>query len=107
MGGHARVSHTVSLGSPFGGLGKVPQWLVGADLHEQSVLLGRLRQGASACRVPHTSIVAADDAVAVGVERACLGAGKVFVVAGRGHNSLLFDQDVASIVIRVLERSTQ
>ncbi len=102
MGGHARVSRTVSLASPFGGIGKVPQWLVGADLHEQSALLKRLRGGASTCRVPHTSIVGANDAVIVGVERACLGAGDVIVVAGRGHNSLLFDERVAAVVIGLL-----
>ena len=42
MGGHERVARTVSLASPFGGI-DVPPLLVGADLHEQSELLRRLR----------------------------------------------------------------
>ncbi|MGD0678220.1 MAG: alpha/beta fold hydrolase [Polyangiaceae bacterium] len=98
MGGHAHVARTISLGSPFWGV-DVPPVLVGADLHEQSTLLRRLRSSAAACQVPHTSIVAADDTVVVGVRTAWLGAGDVVVLAGRGHNALLFDDEVAGIVI--------
>jgi triacylglycerol lipase len=104
MGGHARIAQTVSLASPFRGVVNVPQLLVGADLHEQSVLLKRLREGAATCRVPHTSIVAARDTVIVGVETACLGVGDVIVVPGRGHNSLLFDREVATVVIDRVRR---
>jgi putative serine esterase DUF676 len=98
MAGHARVSRTVSLASPFGGV-HVPPLLVGADLHEQSVLLKRLRERAHVCGVPHTSIVGAADSVVVGVDTASLGFGDVVVMSDRGHNGLLFDQTVAKLVI--------
>jgi triacylglycerol esterase/lipase EstA (alpha/beta hydrolase family) len=98
MGGHARVSQTISLGSPFGGI-DVPPFLVGADLHEQSELLKRLRERAHACGVPHTSIVAEQDTVVAGIRTACLGFGEVVVLPGRGHNGLLFCEKVAGLVI--------
>ncbi len=102
MGGHARVERTISLGSPFRGI-DVPPFLVGADLHEQSALLKRLRENAHACGVPHTSIVAEHDTVVAGIQTACLGFGDVVVLPGRGHNGLLFCEKVASLVIdRVL-----
>jgi pimeloyl-ACP methyl ester carboxylesterase len=103
MGGHARVVRTISLASPFRGV-NVPQWLVGADLHEQSVLLRRLRHGAHVCCVPHTSIVGAEDAVVGGVETACLGVGEVVVLPKRGHNALLFDEEAAGIIIERVKR---
>jgi pimeloyl-ACP methyl ester carboxylesterase len=98
MEGHARVSRTVSLASPFRGI-DVPQVLAGADLHRQSELLKRLRDHAPACGVPHTSIVGAADTVVVGVETACLGFGDVVVVPKCGHSGLLFDRAVARLVI--------
>ncbi len=98
MGGHARVARTISLGSPFGGVA-VPRYLVGTDLHEESALLKRLRDRAPAFDVPHTSIVGGADRLVVGLETACLGVGDVVVLADRGHNSLLFDDDVAGLVI--------
>ncbi len=98
MGGHARVERTISLASPFGGV-VVPRYLVGADLHEESVLLKRLRDRAAEYDVSHTSIVAACDRLVVGEKTACLGVGDVVVLPGRGHNSLLFDAEVAELVI--------
>ncbi|HEX3344507.1 MAG TPA: alpha/beta fold hydrolase [Polyangiaceae bacterium] len=98
LGGHQRVARTISLASPFGGI-DVPPLLVGADLHEQSALLRRLREHAHVCGVPHTSIVGEDDSVVVGVETASLGFGEVVVVPRRGHNALLFCDRVAGLVI--------
>ena len=98
MGGHSRVARTVSLASPFRGV-DVPQLLVGADLHERSELLRRLRSHAHVCGVPHTSVVAASDTVVVGIETACLGFGDVVVIPNRGHNGILFDQRVAQLVM--------
>jgi hypothetical protein len=98
MGGHARVGRTISLASPFRGI-DVPPLLVGADLHEQSELLRRLRDYAHICGVPHTSIVAEDDTVVAGVNTACLGFGDVVVLPNRGHNGLLFCEKAASLVI--------
>jgi hypothetical protein len=104
MGGRARVAQTVSLASPFRGLDRVPPWLVGADLHSRSPLLARLRAGADTCPVPHTSIVAADDGVVVGVDAACLGSSDVMVVPDRGHNAILFEPAVAARIIECIRR---
>jgi triacylglycerol lipase len=98
LGGHARVARTISLGSPFGGVAVLPL-LVGADLHEQSALLRRVRERAHIAGVPHTSIVAQDDTVVLGVETACLGFGDVVVIPRRGHNALLFCDRAAGLVI--------
>ncbi len=104
MGGGARVARTVSMASPFGGV-DVPPLLVGADLHEQSALLRRLRDGAHHSGVPHTSIVAEEDTVVAGVSTACLGFGDVVVLPKRGHNALLFCEQAAGVVIdRVKQR---
>ena len=104
MEGHTRVSQTVSMASPFRGV-DVPQLLVGADLHERSELLKRVRSRAHLCGVPHTSIVGAADKVVVGVETACLGFGDVVVVPNRGHNAILFDRRVAELLMDRLRRS--
>ena len=98
MRGYERVARTVSMASPFRGV-NVPQLLVGADLHEQSELLRRLREKAHEVDVPHTSIVAANDTVVAGVETASLGIGDVVVLPRRGHNALLFDEEAAGVVI--------
>jgi pimeloyl-ACP methyl ester carboxylesterase len=98
MGGDARVARTISMASPFGGV-DVPQVLVGADLHGQSLLLKRVRDRAHLCDVPHTSIVAEHDTMVVGAETACLGVGEVVVVPERGHNAVLFCERVAGLVI--------
>lgn len=106
MGGHRRVVRTISMASPFSGV-VVPQLLVGADLHEQSALLKRLREGAPSCDVPHTSIVAGLDAVVPGTRTACLGTGDVVVLPRCGHNELLFDPHVAEIVIDRVRQARQ
>jgi hypothetical protein len=98
MGGRARVARTISLASPFGGI-DVPPYFVGNDLHEQSVLLRRLRDGAHRSGVPHTSIVGEDDTLVVGVDTASLGFGEVVVLPERGHNALLFCEKAAALVI--------
>lgn len=103
MGGHDRVSCTISMASPFSGV-LVPPLLVGADLHEQSRLLKRLREGARSCAIPHTSIVAGLDTVVPGNRTACLGTGDVVLLPECGHNELLFDPRVARIVMDRVER---
>jgi triacylglycerol lipase len=104
LGGHARVERTISLASPFGGV-DVPRYLVGADLHEESELLKRIRDRAPEFEVPHTSVVAEHDRVVEGLETACLGTGDVVVLRKRGHNTLLFDPEVAGLVIDRLRQS--
>jgi triacylglycerol lipase len=98
MAGHERIARTISLASPFQGV-DVPPLLVGRDLHPGSSLLRRVRERSHESPVPHTSIVAGEDRLVPGVHTACLGVGDVIVLPGRGHNALLFDDEVAGHVI--------
>jgi len=104
MGGHERVTQTISLGSPFGGTERARHFriLVGADLWRTSPILARLRARAHEHDVPHTSLVADADLVVVPCESAVFPRGEVVVLPGRGHNSLLFDpESIATVVDRV------
>lgn len=104
LGGHARIAQTISLGSPFGGTTRAHPFpiLVGRDLGRTSPVLRRLRARAHEHDVPHTSLVAGDDAVIVPSESAAFPRGDVFVLPGRGHNSLLFDpESIATVTDRV------
>jgi triacylglycerol lipase len=102
LGGHEHVSQTISLASPFGGtpLAKHFPFLVGLDLHPTSPVLERLRGRAEEHGVPHLSVAGTDDRLVPhdaahafpGAERLSLG--------GRGHNTLLYDPAVASIIVR-------
>ena len=100
MGGHARVTQTISMASPFGGAplaGRLP-FFVGRDLHVDSATLARLRASPHADRVPHTSIIAGEDHLVVPQGSGAFHHGEVVVLAGRSHNSLLFDREVVRIV---------
>ena len=101
--GHARVVQTISLASPFGGVEVVPLF-VGADLQPASKVLERVRERAHAFDVPHTSIIAGDDRTVLGRKSATFPHGDAIVLEGRGHNSLLFDDEVAHIVIERIRR---
>lgn len=104
LGGHERVTQTISLGSPFGGteLARRFRFFVGADLHRTSPLLARLRARAHEHDVPHTSVVAEADAMVVPCESAVFPRGDVVVLPRLGHNSLLFHRDsIAHVVDRV------
>ena len=103
LGGHARVTQTISLGSPFGGTERARpfRFLVGAELHRSSPTLARLRARAHEHDVPHMSVVGEADALIVPRESAVFPRGEVVVLAGRGHNSLLFDPES---ITRVVER---
>ena len=108
LGGHARVTQTISLASPFGGtpVARRFPWLVGADLHADSPLLERLRVGLHVQSVPHVSVIAGDDRL-VPPRRAAFHFGEVVHLAGRGHNTLLFDEEVIRLVVaRVRAAST-
>ncbi len=104
LGGHERVTQTISLGSPFGGTERARpfRFLVGADLCRTSPLLARLRTRAHEHAVPHMSIVADADRVIVPCESAIFPRGEVTVLPGRGHNSLLFDPDSIATVLRCI-----
>jgi triacylglycerol lipase len=107
LDGHRRVAQTISLGSPFGGTERARRLryvLVGADLHRTSPILARLRQRAHEHDVPHTSIVAAGDSMVVPAESAVFPRGDVYVLGGRGHNSLLFDPESIARVVECVQR---
>ena len=102
MGGHARVAQTISLASPFNGTRIVRRFrvLVGNDLHEDSELLGRIRARAHEHDVPHTSFIAAQDRVVTPTLSAKFEQGDAIVLDGRGHNTLLFDDEVIDQVVK-------
>lgn len=100
LGGHARVTQTISLGSPFGGspLARAFPWLVGADLSSDSAVLQRLRVGRHASSVPHVSVLGGDDRLVPRL-RGAFHVGDVVHMPGRGHNTLLFDEEVIRLVV--------
>ncbi len=104
MGGHARVTQTISMATPFGGspLARL-RLFVGNDLHAASDVLGRLKERAHEHGIPHVSIVGTEDRV-VPPSRAAFHHGDVVTLAGRGHNTLLFDDEAIDLVVaRVLD----
>jgi pimeloyl-ACP methyl ester carboxylesterase len=104
LGGHARVTQTISLGSPFGGTKRAHPFpfLVGRELHRASPLLAQLRARAHEHGVPHTSFVAEHDAIVIPGESAVFPRGDVMVLPRCGHNTLLFHADaIANVVERI------
>ncbi len=101
LGGHKRVTQTISLGAPFGGApiaSRIPVF-VGRDLHPKSRLLARLRARASEHGVPHLSIAGTHDRTVPHHHAHALPHGERISLHGRGHNGLLFDEEVAKIVV--------
>ncbi len=101
LGGHARVVQTISLGAPFGGAPlatRIPLF-VGRDLHPKSHLLARIRARASEHGVPHLSIAGTHDRTVPHQHAHALPHGERISLHGRGHNGLLFDEEVAKIVV--------
>jgi triacylglycerol lipase len=104
LGGHARVTQTISLGAPFGGTARAHPFpfLVGRELGRSSPLLARLRARAHEHDVPHTSLVGDGDLIVVPGESAVFPRGEVRVLPRCGHNTLLFhDDSIAHVVERV------
>jgi len=106
LGGHERVTQTISLGSPFGGTERARrfQFLVGADLCRTSPVLARLRARAHEHDVPHTSVVGDADSMVVPCESAVFPRGDVVVLPGLGHNSLLFHPESIMHVVERIRR---
>lgn len=105
-GGHARVTQTVSLGSPFGGTERAAlfPFLVGRDLATKSAILARLRERAHEHDVPHTSFVGGEDIVVVPNQSAVFPRGQVVRFPRSGHNTLLYDRgSIARVVACVQE----
>lgn len=108
LGGAARVGSLVTLASPHAGtrtarLGIGP--LVEA-IRPGSAILERLREGrARAAAVAHVAVVAgADRIVTPPSSAAALEGAKVYWIDDLGHNEMLFDPRVFSIVASVLSR---
>jgi pimeloyl-ACP methyl ester carboxylesterase len=100
--GDDRVVATISLAAPFAGV-RSAAWLGVAtvrDLRPESEVLRRILLHPEAPRVPHLSIVAAADTLLPAPVSHALPGGDVLVMEGRGHNTLLFDEDVARAVER-------
>ncbi len=111
-GGHARVTQTISLGSPFGGTVRAHPFpfLVGRELGRASSLLARLRSRAHEHEVPHTSVVGDGDMMVVPAESAVFPRGDVLVLPRCGHNTLLFHRDsIAHVVekVRLVQESAR
>jgi triacylglycerol lipase len=97
-----RVVQTISMASPFGGLPRVGLLGFGGvrDLEPSSAVLRRVLLGTARSSVPHLSIVAGADTLLRSPIAHALPGGEVRVMAGCGHNALLFDDEVASLVAR-------
>jgi triacylglycerol lipase len=108
LGGHARVVQTISLAGPFGGApiaARIPLF-VGRDLHPRSKVLVRIRERAHEHGVPHVSIAGTDDRTVPHDMAHAFPQGERISLDGRGHNTLLFDEEVARIVVeRVRSRA--
>lgn len=102
LGGHEHVAQTISLGSPFGGspVAKRFPFMVGLDLHPTSPILERLRARAAEHGVPHVSIAGADDRIVSSEAALAFPHGDSVSFERRGHNSLLYDPEVAALVVR-------
>ena len=105
--GDRRVVQTISLASPFGGVRRAA-WLgvdTGRDLHPESAVLRRILLHPRAEDIPHLSIIAGADTIVDSPVSHALPGGDVRVMNGRGHNALLFDEEVARVIERrILER---
>jgi pimeloyl-ACP methyl ester carboxylesterase len=100
--GDARVAQTISMASPFAGVRRAAL-LFGAvrDIDPGSAVLRRLRLGAAdASHIPHTSIIAGIDPLIGAPVSHALPGSEVVIMEGRGHNTLLFDEEVARVVER-------
>lgn len=102
-----RLAQTISMASPFAGVPRAA-WLSIAsarDLDPSSPVLRRILVGSASTSVPHLSIVAGADTLVKAPRAHALPGGDVIVMEGRGHNTLLFDDETARVVERrVLER---
>jgi pimeloyl-ACP methyl ester carboxylesterase len=96
-----RIVQTISMASPFAGVtGARMLGFAGArDMDPASPLLRRIVLGAGrTTSIPHLSIVAGSDAVVKSPVTHALPGGDVVIMHGRGHNTLLFDEEVARII---------
>ncbi|MGK3965343.1 esterase/lipase family protein [Sorangium sp. So ce118] len=102
-----RIVQTISMASPFGGIPRAGLLGFGGarDLDVSSPILRRVLLGTARSSIPHLSIVAGADTLVRSPIAHALPGGEVRVMAARGHNTLLFDPEVATLVARrIVER---
>jgi triacylglycerol lipase len=102
-----RIVQTISMASPFGGIPRAALLGFGGarDLDASSPLLRRVLLGTARSSTPHLSIIAGADTLVRSPIAHALPGGEVRVMEGRGHNTLLFDPEVAALVARrIVER---
>lgn len=100
--GDARIVGTISMATPFAGVPGAG-WLgldSARDLEPNSPLLARLRLESEQAKVPHLSIIAGADSLVKSPVSHALPCGEVVVMRGLGHNTLLFDEQVARVIER-------
>lgn len=100
--GDRRVAQTISLATPFGGVPGASLLGFAAwarDLAPASPVLRRVLLDGDA-GVPHLSIVAGADGLVRSPIAHALPGGEVKLMEGRGHSALLFDDEVAGIIVR-------
>ncbi|WP_437289932.1 esterase/lipase family protein [Sorangium sp. So ce406] len=105
--GDPRVVQTISMASPFGGIPRAALLGFGGarDLDASSPVLRRVLLGTARSSVPHLSIIAGADTLVRSPIAHALPGGEVRVMEARGHNTLLFDPEVAALVARrIVER---
>ncbi|KYF84131.1 hypothetical protein BE20_56165 [Sorangium cellulosum] len=105
--GDPRVVQTISMASPFGGIPRAALLGFGGarDLDASSPLLRRVLLGTARSSIPHLSIVAGADTLVRSPIAHALPGFEVRVMEARGHNTLLFDPEVAALVARrIVER---
>jgi triacylglycerol lipase len=104
--GDPRVVSTIALASPFGGIRQLGalRFEGARDLDADSRVLREVRLTRPARPIPHLSIVAGSDALVSTPSAHALPDGEVVVLPGRGHNTVLFDDEaIAAVVRRVRE----
>jgi triacylglycerol lipase len=105
VGGDPRVVGTITVAAPFGGArgASLLPGQAGRDMSRGSSVLEQLTTSAGAVELPHLSILGdADTAVSVDTS---FPVGDRLVIAGAGHNALLFHDDVADSILARLRRT--
>lgn len=89
-----RIVSTIALASPFGGVRGVRAlgFPSARDLDTGSPLLRALRVERPTRHIPHLSVIAGEDALTRTPVSHALPDGEVVVVAGIGHNAIVFDR---------------
>jgi pimeloyl-ACP methyl ester carboxylesterase len=105
-GSDSRVVQTVTVAAPFAGArgASLLPGQAGRDMSRGSPVLDRLSVSALRGAVPHLSILGSTDtAVSSCTTFPC---GERLVIAGAGHNALLFHDDVADAIVARFRRDS-